>query len=157
MFVVYVQTGRELEVTAALRKKDFTAYAPRRIVRYRKGGVNYCVPEILFDGYVFVDLPVIDSYDYYAIRAVPGVGNFISRSCPISSAEEEYILKLCNNGADIDISKGYIENGVLKIKSGFLKHLEHKIVRYSKRQHRATVEVNVHGVPHRVVCGIDIE
>ena len=75
----------------------------------------------------------------------------------LQTTEEEYIRRICNDGADIDISKGYIENGVLKIKSGFLKQLEHKIVRYSKRQHRATVEVTLHGVPHKVVCGVDID
>ena len=157
MFVIYVYPERERDVVYALRKIGFVAYSPRRVLKYRKNGVYYKVPETLFSGYVFLDVPVVDPYDYYDIIKIPYFGNFVSRTCSLSEAEREYILQLCNDGNDIEISKGTISNGKLIITDGFLKRLEHKIISYNKRQHRATVELTLYGIAHKVVCGVDIE
>ena len=157
MFVIYVYPERERDVVYALRKIGFVAYSPRRVLKYRKNGVFYKIPETLFPGYVFIDIDILDSYDYYNIIKVSGVGNFVSRTCALAQAEREYILQLCNDGNDIDISKGKISNGKLEITEGFLKKLSHKIIGYNKRQHRATVELTLYGIAHKVVCGVDIE
>lgn len=157
MFVIYVQTGREDEVVYCLRKNGYTAYVPKRILKQRKNGIYYNIPQILFTGYIFIDAGKITADDYYKIHSINGVGNFLSRTVPLSPTEEEYIKGLCNNGEVIGISKGVLVNGSLRITEGFLKQYEHRIVKYSRRQHRATVELTLYGETHRIVCGIDIE
>lgn len=80
----------------------------------------------------------------------------MNRDDPLPEAETAYIKELCEDG-EIGISKGFLENGKLIITEGFLKQHENRIVKYSKRQHRATVELTLYGKAHRIVCGIDIE
>ena len=157
MYVLYVMGGKEMEIVKALKLRGYTAYAPRKLLKQRKNGYYYHVPQILFPGYVFLQRDKITAEDYYMICKIDGVGNFLSRSIPLSATEEEYIKDLCNNGRDIGISKGILQNGTLKITEGFLKRYEHKIIRYSRRQHRATVELTIYGKPYRIVCGVDIE
>lgn len=157
MFVIYVQTGREDEVLYQLRQLGYIAYVPKRILKQRRKGVYYQVPQILFTGYVFINHTRILIEDYYKIRSINGVVNFLSYSFPLSETEAEYIKGLCNGGKEIGISKGILIDSSLRITEGFLKQYEHKIVKYSRRQHRATVELTLYGKPHRIVCGIDIE
>lgn len=157
MFVLYVMGGKEMEIVKALKLKGYTAYAPKKLLKQRKNGVYYCVPQILFSGYIFLKKAKITAEDYYAICKIDGVGNFLNRNIPLSAIEEKYINDLCNNGRDIGISKGILQNGTLRITDGFLKRYEHKIVKYSRRQHRATVELTIYGKPYRIVCGVDIE
>lgn len=157
MFVIYVQTGREDEVLYQLKRSGYTAYVPKRILKQRKKGIYYSIPQILFTGYIFIDKETITAEDYYKIRSINGVGNFLSRSIPLPPTEEEYIKKLCSGGKEIGISKGVLENGKLQITEGFLKEYKHKIIKYSRRQHRATVELTLYGKPYRIVCGIAIE
>lgn len=157
MFVIYVQTGHEDEILYRLKQEGYTAYVPKRILKQRKKGIYYSIPQILFSGYIFIDAEKITADDYYKIRSINGVGNFLSKTIPLSEAEEIYIKRLCNNGRAIRISKGILVNGKLKITKGFLKQFEYRIVKYSRRQHRATVEFTLYGKPHRIVCGIDIE
>ena len=157
MYVLYVMGGKEMEIVKALKLRGYTAYVPRRLLNQRKNGCYYRVPEILFPGYVFLQKDKITAEDYYAIRKIDGVGNFLNRNIPLSDTEEEYIKDLCNNGRDIGISKGILQNGILRITEGFLEGYEHKIIRYSRRQHRATVELTIYGKPYRIVCGVDIE
>lgn len=157
MFVIYVQTGREDEILYRLRKSGYRAYVPKRVLIQRKNGVYRQIPQILFTSYVFLDAEQITAEDYYKICGISGVGNFLSRTVPLSEAEEEYIKELCDGGGEIGISKGMLINGKLIVIDGFLKKYEHKIIRYSRRQHRATVELTLYGEPHQIVCGIDIE
>ena len=120
MFVLYVMGGKELEIVKALKRRGYTAYAPRELITERKKGTYYHVPRIMFPGYVFLKENKITAEDYYAICKISGVGNFLNRSIPLSSTEEEYINDLCNNGRDIGISKGILQNGTLRITEGFL-------------------------------------
>ena len=157
MYVLYVMGGKELDVVRDLNRCGYTAYAPRRQILQRKNGVYYNISQILFNGYVFVKADKITPEDYYTIKKINNVGNFLNRNLPLSGTEEEYIRGLCNNGKDIGISKGILQNGKLKITEGFLKRYEHKIIKYSRRQRRATVELTIYGKPYRIVCGVDIE
>ena len=156
MFVIYVQTGREDEILYRLRQFGYCAYIPKRVLKQRKKGVYYHIPQILFTGYVFLDIQQVSTEDYYKIRSINGVGNFLNRTIPLSEAEERYIKDLCSS-EEIGISKGFLIDGKLIITEGFLKRYENRIVKYSRRQHRATVELPLYGKPHRIVCGIDIE
>ncbi len=156
MFIIYVQTGREDEVLRSLRQLGYTACVPKRILKQRKKGAYCQIQQILFPGYVFLKIDRIFDKDYYKIRSINGVVKFLSSSFPLSETEEEYIRDLCSS-EESSISKGFITDGKLIVTEGFLKRYENRIVKYSRRQHRATVELTLYGKPHRIVCGIDIE
>lgn len=156
MYVIYVVSGREDDIVRHLRKMGYAVYVPKRILKQRKNGVYYRIPQILFPCYVFIDAKKISPEAYYKIRSVNGVGYFLNTNIPLPKSEAEYIKDLCRNG-EIGISKGILINGKLKITDGFLKRYEDRIIKYSKRQHRATVELTLYGKPHRIVCGVDIE
>ncbi len=158
IYVITVIGGRELDIAATLRKTGYEAYVPRMLKRYRKGKELQYIAEVMFNGYVFINIPYgLNPEDYYKIKNINAVGNFLSRNICLSDTESEYIKNLCNKGEIIGVSKGILDNGFLKITDGWLKNLEHKIVSWSVRQHKATVEITIYGKPHKVVCSIDIE
>lgn len=157
--MIYVLTtiaGRELETASALRKSGYTVYAPRAIRRRRSGTQSSFTAEILFAGYLFLDVQALSSEDYYKIRNTKAVGNFLSRTSCLSETEAEYIRLLHNRGETIGISRGRIEDGRLRIESGWLKRFESHIVRWSVRQHKAVAEITLYGKPHRITCTVDI-
>lgn len=156
MYVIYVVCGREDNIIRHLRESGYTAYAPKTVIIQRKNGVCYHIPQLLFPGYIFIDVKKISPEAYYKIRGLNGVGYFLNRDYPLPEAEAAYIKELCKNG-EIGISKGFLENGKLKITEGFLRRHQNRIVKYSRRQHRATVELTIYGKAHRIVCGVDIE
>lgn len=156
MYVIYVVSGREDDIIRHLRRVGYTAYVPKMIIKQRKNGVYYYIPQILFPSYVFIDVKKISPEAYYKIRSMNGVGYFLSTDNPLPKPEADYIKDLCVED-EIGISKGFLKDGKLTVTEGFLKRHESSIVKYSRRQHRATVELTLYGKPHRFVCGIDIE
>ncbi len=156
MYVIYVVCGREDNIIRHLRESGYTAYAPKTVIIQRKNGVCYHIPQLLFPGYIFIDVKKISPDAYYKIRGLNGVGYFLNRDDPLPEAEAAYIKELCKDG-EIGISKGFLDNGRLVITEGFLKRHENRIVKYSRRQHRATVELTLYGKPHRIVCGVEIK
>lgn len=156
IYVITTIAGKELETAAALRKAGYTVYAPRAVRRRRSGTQSSLTAEILFAGYLFLDVQALSSEDYYKIRDTKAVGNFLSRTSCLSDTEAEYIRILHNRGETIGISKGRIENGQLRIESGWLKRFENHIVRWSARQHKAVAEITLYGKPHRITCTVDI-
>lgn len=158
IYVITVISGKELDTAATLRKMGYEAYVPRMLKRYRKSKEVHYIAQVMFDGYVFVNIPYgLNADDYYKIKDINYVGNFLSRNICLSDTESEYIKALCNKGEVIGVSKGILENGFLKITEGWLKNFEHKIVSCSARQHKATVELTIYEKTHRVVCSVDIE
>lgn len=158
IYVITCASGKELDAVGALKQLGYTAYAPRAIRRRRHADRTDFYAEILFDGYVFLENEhELTADEYYEIRNIRTVGNFLSRTTCLSETETEYIKTLYNNGEEIGISKGRLENGQLKIESGWCKRFENHIVRWSVRQHKAVVEVTLYGKPHRITCTVDIK
>lgn len=157
IYVITTIAGKELETAAALRKAGYTVYAPRAVRRKRSGTQSSFTAEILFAGYLFLDTQTLTAEDYYKIRNTKAVGNFLSRTSCLSETEAEYIRLLHNRGETIGVSKGRIENGQLRIESGWLKRFENHIVRWSVRQHKAVAEITLYGKPHRITCTVDIK
>ena len=158
IYVITTQSGKELDTAVLLRKTGYDAYVPRAVRRYRRGTEHYFIASVMFNCYVFVELPhELTGDDYYKITGLKTVGRFLSRTCCLSETETEYIRLLCNNGNPIGVSRGYIKNGTLRVTEGWLKRLENKITHFSVRQHKATAEVTVYGQKHKITCSIDIE
>ena len=156
MFVIYVQSGRELEVVAQLAEKGITAYAPRKIVTERCGTLWYNKAYIIFDCYVFIDAADLTPALLSAVKSTYGAVRFVSSS-QLSPTEEEYIRLLCVSGKPAGISRGYVKCGALHITEGFLKDIEHKITRFHRRGRRATAEFTLYGERYKVTFAVEFD
>lgn len=156
MYVIYCQSGKELAVVRQLADKGITAYAPRRIVPERRHRAWVRREILLFSGYVFLDLTELTPEIWQTVKFCYGTVRILSRS-QLSPTEEEYIRFLCNNGYGLGISRGYVSGGVLHITDGFLKRLEHRIIKYNRRGKRATADITIYGRHYEVTLGCEIE
>ena len=89
IYVIYVQSGSETTVMYSMRELGYTAYVPRELYKYRKKGVWHEEIKPLFDGYIFFQTDRLTADDYYTIRKIHGVGNFVSKTTCLSCTEEE--------------------------------------------------------------------
>lgn len=156
MYVIYCQSGKEMTVVRQLADKGITAYAPRRKVLERRIRIWVQREILLFSGYVFLDVPVLDPEVWQTVKNCCGTVRILSRS-QLSPTEEEYISFLCNGGHALGISRGYISDGALHITDGFLRKFEHKIIRYNRRGKRATADITIYGKHYEVTLGCEIE
>ena len=156
MYVIYCQSGKEMAVVRQLADKGITAYAPRRIVQERRRRVWVRREIFLFSGYVFLDLTELTPEVWQAVKSCYGTLHILSRS-QLSPTEEEYIRFLCNDGHGLGISRGYVSGGVLHITDGFLKRLEHRIIRYNRRGKRATADITIYGRHYEVTLGCEFD
>lgn len=157
IYVIYTSSGSEQAVMYELLDKGYKAYVPRELYSYRKGGRWHDTIRLLFDGYVFVDIAVLTPEIYYDIKSVYCVGGFVSKTTGLSDTESEYIIGLCKNRDIVQPSTGHIVDGHLRIDSGYLQQYENKIVKYSRRQHKAVIEITLYGEPHRITCTVNIK
>ncbi len=56
IYVVFVQPSKELRVRMELERKGFKAYVPRRELTIHKSGLWTKIINIIFPGYVFVEM-----------------------------------------------------------------------------------------------------
>ena len=156
MYVIYCQSGKEMSVVRQLADKGLTAYAPRRLVPERRRRVWIRREVLLFSGYVFLDCRDLTPEIWQAVKFCCGTLRILSRS-QLSPTEEEYIRFLCNGGRALEISRGYISGSALHITDGFLRHFEHKIIRYNKRGKRVVADITIYGRHYEIILGCEFE
>ena len=156
MYVLYVRRGSELTIVEELRLKNITAYCPRQIKAERRRGNWQYVERIIFSGYVFIDVPEITAKIWHIIMKCTGAIRFVSL-CALPESEDAYIRKLCNDGNCINVSRGYVSDGVLHITDGFMTILDNEIVKFNRRGRRASADVTLYGEKHRVVFSIELD
>lgn len=156
MYVLYVQSGKELQIIEELRRKKITAYSPRQIKAERRRGKWQYVERIIFTGYVFIDVSKLTAKLWHIIMKCSGAIRFVSL-CALPESENAYIRKLCNDGNCIDVSRGYVSDGVLHITDGFMTNLDHEIVKFNRRGKRASADVTLYGGKHRIVFSVEFD
>ncbi len=156
MYVLYVRSGKELQIAEELRRKNITAYCPRQIKAERRRGNWQYVERIIFTGYVFIDVPELTAKLWYIIMKCTGAIRFVSL-CVLPESEDAYIRRLCNDGNCIDVSRGYVSNGMLHITDGFMTNLDHEIVKFNRRGRRASADVTLYGEKHRIVFSVEFD
>ncbi len=156
MYVLYVQGGKELQIIEELRRKKITAYSPRQIKAERRRGKWQYVERIIFTGYVFIDVSELTAKLWHIIMKCSGAIRFVSL-CALPDNEDAYIRKLCNDGNCIDVSRGYISDGILHVTSGFMTNLDHEIVKFNRRGRRASADVTLYGEKHRIVFSVEFD
>lgn len=155
IYVLQVQTNKELDVSAALIRAGIQADVPRERILIRKGGLWSKMLKLLFPGYVFVTVDY-SAEDYHIIKSVSGVIRFLGAPTPLPEHEADMIRWLSNGGEIIEQSliRTDSEGNVIGYE-GFLEGNEDKIKRLNLRQKKASIEVKFGGKTHRANLGID--
>lgn len=157
IYVLQVQTGKELTVRSLLEQQGISASVPRERLLIRKDGMWSKKVIILFPGYVFVDIEY-NAGMFYRINPVPGVIRFLGLPTPLPKQEEKIIRWLSNGGEVIEQSYAVKdENGHIVRYEGFLAGNEDKINHLNLRQKKASVAVEFDGVVHKVNIGVDVK
>lgn len=157
IYVLQVQSNKELDVSAALSRAGIQADVPRERILIRKGGLWSKMLKLLFPGYVFVTVDY-SAEAYHIIKSVSGVIRFLGAPTPLPEHEADMIRWLSNGGEIIEQSLIRTDSdGNIIGYEGFLKGNEDKIKRLNLRQKKASVEVKFGGKTHRANLGIDFE
>lgn len=153
IYVLQVQTGKELAVRGQLLRDGISADVPRERVIIRKGGLWSKMIKNLFPGYVFVDID-FSAEMFHRINPVPGVIRFLGNPTPLPEHEAEMIRWLSNGGEVIEPSEVRIVDGD-PLYSGFLAGHEDKITYLNPRQKKARIEVRFGGKVHRANLSVE--
>ncbi len=157
IYVLHVQTGKEVDVVNRLAEQNITAYAPRHELLERHKGVWSTVSRIIFSGYVFVDIYKLDSNLYYKVRNINDVVKFLgSPPIPLSVWEANRLDWVFDTNV-LTVSKGYIENCKVKITHGILVGKEHHIIKHNRRQKRCTLFCEINGKRHFFDLSVELE
>ena len=103
IYVLQVQTGKELDVRCRLLREGISAEVPRERIIIRKGGLWSKMIKNLFPGYVFVDID-LNAEMFHRINPVPGVIRFLGNPTPLPEHEAEMLKWLSNGGEVIEPS-----------------------------------------------------
>lgn len=154
IYVLQVQTGKELTVRIQLLRKGIAADVPRERIIIRKGGLWSKMIKILFPGYVFVDIDY-SAEMFHKINPVTGVIRFLGSPTPLTEHEAEMIQWLSNGGEVIEPSTVIsLEDGQI-VCNGFLAGHEDRIKRLNLRQKKAAVEVRFGGKTHKANLSVE--
>ena len=155
IYVLQVQTGKELNVRALLEQQGISASVPRERIEIRKGGLWSKMIKLLFPGYVFVDIDY-NAEMFLKINPISGVIRFLGLPTPLPEYEAELIRWLSNGGEVIEPSPVSVDGGKIAC-GGFLEGHEDDIKYLNARQKKASVEVRFGGKVHRANIGIEIK
>lgn len=155
IYVLQVQTGKELTVRKLLEQQDIVAYVPRERIEIRKGGLWSKMIKLLFPGYVFVDIDY-SAEMFHIINPISGVIRFLGLPTPLPQREADMILWLANGGEIIEPSPLTVDGDNITCE-GFLTGHEDDIKRLNARQKKASVEVRFGGKVHRANIGVEIK
>lgn len=155
IYVLQVQTGKELTVRRLLEQQDIVAYVPCERIEIRKGGLWSKMIKLLFPSYVFVDIDY-SAEMFHIINPISGVIRFLGLPTPLPEREANMILWLANGGEIIEPSPLTVDGDDITCE-GFLAGHEDDIKRLNARQKKAAVEVRFGGKVHRANIGIEIK
>ena len=155
IYVLQVQTGKELAVRSQLLRDGISADVPRERIIIRKGGLWSKMIKVLFPGYVFVDVDFSPEI-FHRINPVTGVIHFLGQPTPLTEHEAEMIQWLSNGGEVIEPSKVRLDDeNEQVIFEGFLAGREDRVKHLNLRQKKAAVEVRFGGKTHKANLSVE--
>ena len=155
IYVLQVQTGKELTVRSLLERKGISASVPRERIEIRKGGLWSKMIKLLFPGYVFVDIEFSPDM-FHIINPISGVIRFLGLPTPLPQCEADMILWLSNGGEVIEPSPLIVKGDKITC-GGFLAGFEDRIKYYNMRQKKVAVEVRFGGKTHKANISVEIQ
>lgn len=152
IYVLHVQTGKEIIVRDKLRSMYFHGMVPRELCIERRDSVTELRERVIFPGYVFVDM-ILTLSGYHKIKAIPNVYKFLGGGEPaiLPATEADHIMWLTNHDKPL-LPSELNQDG--KVTGGPLAGHEDKIVSINKRQCRAKVKVEIMGEPHDISLSV---
>lgn len=163
-YVLQVLTGKEGDVKSKIIR-EFEHFreeqrpkllVPVREVPERRQGRVCLVTRPLFPGYVFLNV-VLDNAAYYTIKQIPYIIRFlgVSKPFPVPMEQMKPILRMCNLGETIQISK-VILGKTIEVVQGPLKGFKGNIVSVDKRKGRAKVRFKILNEVKEIDLGIEV-
>jgi transcription antitermination factor NusG len=154
MFVLHVLPGKEQDVIRETRWFcTIKAIAPKKKVRIRKGGVWHESEEVIFPGYVFIDMKKLPPWEFHRLREISGVINILDRYKPLTEEDAQRIRAF--NSAFINL-KGKISEGQLVITSSEFAFIDYSIVKFNRRNQTVVLEFLFNGELYRVKTSVEI-
>ena len=146
-YVLYVNTGRELDVMKSLQRKGISATVPLENRVIRSKGKWTTKKYVIFKGYVFVNLEY-NWLIYYQISKINGVIRLLGGGKspePLSANEVEMLVestKIFSEPSTVRLFDGGYEilNGILLSFKDCIKSLD-------RHAHRAVIETSIAGKP----------
>lgn len=150
MYVVQCLTGREADIQGELAKVGYMGRVPTAVRLERCGGRWLDRLRVLMPGYVFVDSPMNNEI-YYNVKAVTGVIRWLNPGKPVklTDDEAEFVRRLTTNNLPL-LPLELEVTPRLRVLTGPLAGLEHRIVSVDRHQRRAVISVRVLGKEHRL-------
>lgn len=147
LYVIQVMTGKEDDIAGTLKEQGIRALIPKENRLIRSGGKWIQREYVLFTGYVFLDMKY-DAENYYKVKNIPGVIKFLGDSrnpSRLSYLEAEWIMLLTGKDNEpIEPTEVKVqEDGSIKIVKGILEKFESKVIKYDKRNRKATFEIMI--------------
>ncbi|MBQ8569345.1 MAG: hypothetical protein IJ446_09020 [Oscillospiraceae bacterium] len=155
IYVIQTETGKENNICANLIRSGISAYVPRRELIVRKNAGWTKVINLLFPGYVFVDVTEVDSFTYYTVKSTSGVIRFLGEPTPIAADEEPFMRIIINNGAVIPESTAVVSGDKITVTGGWLKGKEQYVRYWNVRQKKAGMQIILDNKPHKFNVGVE--
>lgn len=160
-YVIQVMTGKEDDIAGKLKEQGIRALIPKENRLIRSGGSWIQREYILFTGYVFLNMNY-NADNYYKVKGIPGVIKFLGDSrnpSRLSHLEAEWIILLtgANNVPIEPTTVRILEDGTFKVVKGVLEKFENRIVKYDKRNRKATFEITICNEKKEVQLSIALE
>lgn len=157
IYVIQVQTSKELRVRAELERKGFNAYVPRRELTIHRSELWTKIINNIFPGYVFVDMEYTPE-NHIAVRHTDNVVRLLGAPTPLPEHEAAVMSWLFNGGEVIEESEALIDgNGNCIGYNGFLAGYSDRVTYFNRRQRKATMEVFFGGKVHKANLGITLK
>jgi len=161
-YVLFVQTGKEEMVQKSLRyffdESRLQSFVPKRLLPEKRLGKLEYASKTLFPGYVFIRTRM-DQALYYNLKNVPWYYRVLGNGSYFSAVAEEemaVITELTRYSETVDISRIYLINSRVVVKSGPLQGLEGIIHKVDPRKRRAKILVSIAGEPKIVDVGVEV-
>ena len=148
-YVLYVNTGRELDVMKSLQRKGISALVPLENRVIRSKGKWITRKYVIFKGYVFVNIEY-NWLIYYEIAKINGVIRLLGGGHspePLSKNEVERLIESTKLFAEPSTVRLF--DGGYEILNGILLTFKDCIKSLNRHAHRTVIETNIAGKPTR--------
>ena len=170
-YTLFVKTGKEEKVVDEVRLwkiPDLNPFVPVYDAMFRRNGIVTPEKRKLFPGYVFIEAPM-PSEDF-GLASAPYIsrspstfkllrygGSYESgTSFEMKNAEQEFLRKLYNQDRCVEMSRGIIEGGRVRVIDGPLKGHESRITKVKHHKMEAVIEIELMGALREVTIGLEV-
>ena len=144
-YVLYVNTGKELDIMKALQRKGILAVVPLENRVIRSKGKWITKKYVIFKGYVFVNLEY-NWLIYYEISKINGVIRLLGGgTSPVPLSEHEVEMLIESTKLFAEPSTVRLFDGGYEILNGILLAFKDRIKSLDRHAHRAVIEIRIAG------------